>query len=115
MRIKTNFKIDQALIEAAIKKGSERGLWAAMDRLAMYSKQQVPLDEGTLKASCKVSVENLTGCVSYDTVYAVRQHEELGYSHQRGRKAKYLEDPLNDAAVQAEMLEVMQNSYHEMR
>ena len=33
--------------------------------------------------------------VSYDTPYAVRQHEEMDYAHQRGRRAKYLEDPLN--------------------
>ena len=36
--------------------------------------------------------------VSYDTPYAIRQHEDLSYKHDAGRKAKYLEDPLNAAA-----------------
>jgi hypothetical protein len=33
--------------------------------------------------------------VSYDTVYAVRQHEELTWRHDPGRQAKYLEQPYN--------------------
>ena len=31
--------------------------------------------------------------ISFNTPYARRQHEELGYEHPRGGKAKYLEDP----------------------
>jgi hypothetical protein len=33
--------------------------------------------------------------VSFNTVYARRQHEELDYEHPLGGKAKYLEDPFN--------------------
>lgn len=33
--------------------------------------------------------------VSFNTPYARRQHEELGYNHPLGGKAKYLEDPFN--------------------
>jgi len=33
--------------------------------------------------------------ISFNTPYARRQHEELGYNHPRGGKAKYLEDPFN--------------------
>ncbi len=33
--------------------------------------------------------------ISFNTPYAWRQHEELGYEHPRGGKAKYLEDPFN--------------------
>lgn len=117
MRVKTNLKIDRALVQQAISKGNKRGLWAAMDYLASESKAQVPLDEGTLKMSCAVSVsdDGKTGCVSYDTPYAVRQHEELSYHHQRGRKAKYLEDPINDSSVQSNMMKLMQTSYKELR
>ena len=39
---------------------------------------------------------SLTGAVSYDTPYAVRQHEDLTLRHDAGRKAKYLEDPMNE-------------------
>lgn len=33
--------------------------------------------------------------ISFSTPYARRQHEELGYNHPLGGKAKYLEDPFN--------------------
>ena len=33
--------------------------------------------------------------ISFNTPYARRQHEEVGYNHPRGGKAKYLEDPFN--------------------
>lgn len=33
--------------------------------------------------------------VSFNTVYARRQHEELEWEHPKGGKAKYLEDPFN--------------------
>ena len=32
--------------------------------------------------------------ISYDTPYAVRQHEDMSYRHDPGRTAKYLEGPL---------------------
>jgi len=32
--------------------------------------------------------------VSYDTPYAVRQHEDLTLRHDPGRQAKYLEEPM---------------------
>ena len=33
--------------------------------------------------------------ISFNTPYARRQHEELGYNHPLGGKAKYLETPFN--------------------
>lgn len=33
--------------------------------------------------------------ISFNTPYARRQHEEIGYNHPLGGKAKYLEDPFN--------------------
>jgi hypothetical protein len=41
-----------------------------------------------------VDISQGTAAVSYDTVYAVRQHEELTWRHAPGRTAKYLEGPL---------------------
>lgn len=69
------------------------GLRRALEHLLAESRKQVPLDEGTLERSGRVDVDGLEGSVSYDTVYAVRQHEELTWRHLPGRKAKYLEDP----------------------
>ena len=112
---KTSFKwnIDKALITRETNAAVKKGIFKACDHLAAESKKQVPLDQGTLKMSCKVSQtdDGKTGCVSYDTPYAVIQHEVLWYNHQRGRKAKYLEDPINDPVVQADMNTLMANEF----
>lgn len=61
---------------------------------------QVPHEDGDLQSSGKVSVDpaTKTAAVSFDTPYAVRQHEDMTYKHDAGRKAKYLEGPMNEAA-----------------
>lgn len=78
--------------------GAAKGLTAAAEHILQVSRTQVPLEEGTLERSGVASVDasSLTASVSYDTVYAARQHEELTWRHDEGRKAKYLEDPMND-------------------
>ena len=108
MSMKFKVKLNKALINNTVKSGSKKATWMALDHLASVSKQQVPLDQGPLKNSCYVDVneDGSQGTVSYDTPYAVVQHENVWYSHQRGRKAKYLEDPVNDRTVQAEMSEL---------
>ncbi|GAA2825367.1 hypothetical protein GCM10010505_57360 [Kitasatospora aburaviensis] len=73
------------------------GLEAGMEHVLTESRKVVPLDEGTLERSGRSHVDrtSLKGAVSYDTPYAVRQHEELDYQHLPGRTAKYLETPFN--------------------
>ena len=107
--------LDKAKINTIVKQCTKKGTWSALDHLAAVSKEQVPLDQGPLKNSCYVDVsdDGTSGTVSYDTPYAVRQHEELSYQHQRGRKAKYLEDPANDSAVQKEMQTLIGRAYTE--
>lgn len=89
---------EQAL--AGTHAGAARGLRLAAEYVLGLSRAQVPIEEATLERSGVASVDEsqLTAAVSYDTPYAVRQHEELSYRHDAGRKAKYLEDPLNESA-----------------
>lgn len=80
-----------------------RGLKKEGDAIMEESLTQVPVEEGDLIESAKVTgpdrqgdkivVEDL-----YDTVYAHRQHEELAWKHQPGKKARYLLDPMQDAS-----------------
>ncbi|MBL1100146.1 minor capsid protein [Streptomyces coffeae] len=79
------------------RRRAARGLQLAAEHVLAESKKEVPLDEGTLERSGTATVDEatLSGAVSYDTVYARRQHEELTWRHAPGRKAKYLEDPMN--------------------
>lgn len=71
------------------------GLRLALEHTLGEAKKIVPLDEATLERSGKVSVDGLNGAISFDTPYAVRQHEELDYQHLPGRQAKYLEQPMH--------------------
>ncbi len=78
------------------------GLFEAAQELLRLSGEEVPFEEGVLDASGVVDIDDVAGeaTVSYGEgpagQYAVRQHEDLTYTHQNGRKAKYLEDPLNE-------------------
>lgn len=79
------------------REGRNKGLRAAAEHLLAESQRLVPIEEATLERSGVASVDEAKGqaAVSYDTVYAVRQHEELTWRHDPGRSAKYLEIPFN--------------------
>ena len=91
------------MIRAAWTDGWARGIRAQAERavfqcardLAEASIAQAPLETGALRASCRISGEGTRAVVSYNTDYALEQHERLDYHHKTG-KAKYLEDPLNE-------------------
>mgnify|MGYP007020372115 CR=1 FL=1 len=90
-----------------LRDGSRRGLALGLEHILGEAMRLVPNEEGTLERSGRVSVDDgaLTGAVSFDTIYAVRQHEELGWRHSDGRQAKYLEQPLtSEASVVADLV-----------
>lgn len=97
--------------DARVRAAAARGLRKAAEHVLGESRKEVPLEEATLERSgvASVDADALTAAVSFDTRYAVRQHEELDWQHDAGRKAKYLEDPMNREAgtvgeiVQAEI------------
>jgi len=114
-RIKEAVKIAEEAALKALRTGAEAILTEAID--------ETPIDTGTLRRSGTVTVGDIPDAekvyaaaksgtemknafpqpigkekavyVSYNTPYARRQHEELGYNHPLGGKAKYLEDPFN--------------------
>lgn len=75
---------------------ARQGLLLAVEHLLGVSNARVPIEEGVLERSGVASVHDsqLVGAVSYDTRYAVRQHEDLSLSHDEGRQAKYLESAM---------------------
>lgn len=85
---------------AAARRGAIRGLQLATELLLAEAVKIVPLDEATLQDSGKATVdeEKLEGKVTFDTPYAVVQHERLDFHHPNGRKAKYLETPWRENA-----------------
>ncbi|MFF7485644.1 hypothetical protein ACFZBC_09110 [Streptomyces luteogriseus] len=82
-----------------IREGAAAGVYLAAEHVLGLATNVVPLDEGYLQSTGTASVDtpSLTGMVSFDGPYAVRQHEELSWRHAPGRTAKYLENSLNAA------------------
>lgn len=113
----TNFRLrfDGAPAARQMRQGAARGLLLAAEHVLGECNNVVPLDEDPLMQSGTASVDeaSLTGMVSYDTPYAVVQHERLDFRHAPGRTAKYVEGPLNAsrdqvaAIIAAEMRRAM--------
>ena len=83
----------------AAREAGRVGVRLAAEYIRSEAQQQAPIDTGMLRASATVKdVDSDKVSVGFYTPYAVRQHEELGYRHPKGGKAKYLEDPLRDGA-----------------
>lgn len=75
------------------RKARRKAIAAGAEHILGASNATVPLEEGTLERSGTVTVDDggHEAAVSYDTVYAARQHEELTWQHDPGRRAKFLE------------------------
>lgn len=86
-----------AVAMARMDAGAARGVARWGEHVLQQSRAIVPIDEAVLEHSGQVSTDlaRAIAHVSYDTPYAVRQHEEMNYRHAPGRSAKYLERPLN--------------------
>ena len=83
-----------------IRDGAEAILTEAID--------ETPIDTGTLRRSgtiTEASQDNVI-YISFNTPYAVKQHEDLTLKHPRGGKAKYLEDPFKRNVKKVERLVV---------
>lgn len=89
-----------------VRRGCASGTAAALSCLAEASKALTARESGRLRRSCRVSLspDGLSGTVSYDTPYAVAQHENTGLAHPRGGRAKYLQAACEDRAVAERML-----------
>jgi hypothetical protein len=86
-----------AEITATMRTGAELGLKMGAEHILSVSDTRVPLEWGTLAGSGDTSVDYPTAAVTYDTEYAVPQHERLDYRHPNGRQAKYLETAFADS------------------
>jgi hypothetical protein len=86
-------KVLDRLLES-VDRISDKALMEMGDGLLSASSKEVPHDEGTLQASGVVEPVRDGVEVGYHTPYAARLHEHPEYRFQKGRKGKYLEDPL---------------------
>lgn len=89
-------KDNRAKIKAQAREACALALEDTLGELLRLSNQTVPQEEGILEGSGEVEVDaaSLNGQVSYGGeagAYALRQHEETGWSHDGNRRAKWLE------------------------
>lgn len=70
------------------------------------AQRRAPIDEGPLRASEEVDVDVtgdlVTGTVSFNEVYAARQHEEDEWEHPKGGQADYLGSVMRERAHRLE-------------
>lgn len=78
-----------------IDQATTNALRAGAHLLRDEAVQRTPVETGTLRGSAKASVSDKEAIVSYNTPYAARQHEEVGWHHNDGQ-AKYLESAFLD-------------------
>lgn len=90
--VHVNHEVAPELHAAAV-----RGISIAAEHVLGEARKTVPIEEATLERSGVTSVDAsaLKAAVSFDTPYAVYQHEEMGLRHDAGRTAKYLENAMN--------------------
>lgn len=92
-------------VTGIMRDAAARGLTQAGEVVLGDSNARVPIEEGTLERSGTVAVDTkgLRAAISYNTPYAVAQHEDLTLRHDDGRQAKFLETALtSNARVVAE-------------
>lgn len=83
-------------LDKALSRGVEKGLLDAGMEALRLSQFEVPHDEGTLQNSGTVEVmPDKSVVMGYHTPYAARLHEHPEYHFQRGRKGKYISDPID--------------------
>lgn len=84
--------------EGLFLRGVEDALQDVGEYILEESNRVVPHEVGDLQDSGRVSVDDKVVAISYDTPYAVVQHEDMTFKHDAGRKAKFLEDAISDAS-----------------
>lgn len=101
-------EVDISSMVDGLKKATEKtvqasrmGILESGEELLRVSRQEVPHDEGSLQGSgtvdpSDIAMPNPSVTVGYNKVYAARLHEHPEFRFQKGRKGKYLEDPLRD-------------------
>lgn len=73
----------------------KKAILTVANEILRLSQYEVPHDKGLLQNSGRVQPLNWEKAeVGYNKVYAARLHEHPEYNFQKGRKGKYLEDPI---------------------
>lgn len=103
---------EEEIIAAALK-----GQKVLAQNILGESQKIVPVDTGTLRRSGHISTEGNITTISYNTPYALKQHENASLNHPQGGEAKYLERPFNEKVqdyenyISTEVYKAMRKKY----
>lgn len=92
-------------VDNIITQGTQRGARLAAEHILEKSNERVPIEDLRLMRSGKVTQEGDIAVVSYNTPYALKQHEDRRLKHDAGRSSKYLESAFNSES--REVLEII--------
>lgn len=84
--------IDKTL--PAFIKASEKAEDEIADEALRLSQHEVPKDEGVLEGTGVSDRDKQGAYFGYNTPYAAKLHEHPEFNYQKGRKGKYMEDPI---------------------
>lgn len=105
-----NQKIEE--IKKIVQRRQKDATLDVAQEILRLSSFEVPHDKGLLQASGSAQPEGDGAVVGYNKVYAARLHEHPEYHFQKGRKGKYLEDPIkHNMAV---LLEFIKKSFNDI-
>lgn len=90
----SNFTASLKSLTDHADKHARLSAWDIGYEIMRLSQIEVPHDKGTLQNSGLVEEVDGNVVVGYHTPYAARLHEHPEYRFQKGRKGKYLEDPI---------------------
>lgn len=95
---------DKELAQEVVEKAAMKGLRSLGEVILTEAKELCPVDSGTLRqsGSVRANSKNKTVEISFNTPYALKQHEEMSYNHPNGGQAKYLEQPFNERVKDAQ-------------
>jgi hypothetical protein len=80
-----------------VEKAALQGINDVASEVLRLGSFEVPHDKGILQNSGHIEPASESEViVGYNTVYAARLHEHPEYRFQKGRKGKYLEDPIKN-------------------
>lgn len=90
------FEARMKLLEQKVVQYKYKTVMEVALELLRLSQFEVPHDTGLLQNSGHTERKDDGVLVGYNKVYAHRLHEHPEYKFQKGRKGKYLEDPMKN-------------------
>lgn len=101
MRIRTRITQDgTAQAAAVVKAAAVKAVVEVAEDVLTESNDRIPVDEGDLRRSGEVTAfpEHVAATITYDTPYAVKQHEDPTINHPRQGEHHFLEKAVQDNA-----------------